>query len=287
VNGREGGTSYELGSAAQTIRWGFGLSSSTGGLYIHNYNTDGSYNNAPLYLEGRTALVSGDLRVVGGNLGVATMTPRAPLDVATLATDTITSILARLTDGNNVGKGTFLGVHAYNTTLANSISFSLEHRYYSNLNSAINFYRGGSTTGGFITFTTNSGIERMRLDANGNVGIGTTATGTYKLAVEGTIGARKLQITQATWADYVFKSDYQLPSLKEIEQYINTNKHLSGVPTESVVLKEGIDVGEMNKVLLQKVEELTLLLINEHKENEAKMKALECKVEMLEKKVKY
>jgi hypothetical protein len=103
-------------------------------------------------------------------------------------------------------------------------------------------------------------------DASGNVGIGTTSPGSYLLAVEGTMGARKIQVKQTSWADFVFKPDYQLPTLQELENYINTNQHLPGIPSEAEVQKNGIDVGEMNKKLLQKVEELTLYLIRQQKE---------------------
>lgn len=104
-------------------------------------------------------------------------------------------------------------------------------------------------------------------NASGNVGIGTTTPGTYKLAVEGTAAVRRLKVTQqSTWSDFVFQSDYQLPPLNEVENYINTNKHLSGIPSAVDVQKEGFDVGEMNKLLLQKVEELTLYMIEMKKE---------------------
>lgn len=101
----------------------------------------------------------------------------------------------------------------------------------------------------------------------GSVGIGTTNFGTHMLAVEGSIGARKLKVLQNGWADFVFQQNYQLPTLQEIENYINTNKHLPGIPTTEDVEKEGVDVGEMDKLLLQKVEELTLYLIEQNKRN--------------------
>jgi hypothetical protein len=105
-------------------------------------------------------------------------------------------------------------------------------------------------------------------DSNGHVGIGTTSPGDYQLAVEGTIGARKVEIKQSSWADFVFKPNYQLPSLQALENYINVNQHLPGIPSEAEVQKNGIDLGEMNKKLLQKIEELTLYMIDMKKEME-------------------
>jgi hypothetical protein len=97
---------------------------------------------------------------------------------------------------------------------------------------------------------------------NGNVGIGTTTPGSFKLAVEGKIGAREVNVTTSAWSDYVFKPDYQLRSLTEVDQYIKENQHLPDVPSEKEVLKNGQDLGEMNAILLKKIEELTLYMIH-------------------------
>lgn len=101
---------------------------------------------------------------------------------------------------------------------------------------------------------------------NGNVGIGVSAP-QLKLAVDGTIGARKIKVTQqADWADFVFEPNYKLPSLQDVESYIKTHGHLQDIPTTAEVQKDGVDLADMNKKLLQKVEELTLYLIDLKKE---------------------
>ena len=102
----------------------------------------------------------------------------------------------------------------------------------------------------------------------GNVGIGTTPAANYKLVVDGAFSARKVKVQQNGWADYVFYKNYNLPSLHEIEQFIHVNKHLPGIPSASDVAKEGVDLGEMNKLLLQKIEELTLHVIELNKKVE-------------------
>lgn len=215
-----------------------------------------------------------------GKVGIGTQTPRASLDVAKTDTNTTSSILGRLSEGDANGNGTYLGVRTFNTQPTYSPSFALEHRFYGLLNSSINFCRGAEQQGGFITFSTSNGSEKMRLDAFGNLGIGTTNTGLYRLTVDGTAAARRIKVTQQpNWADFVFQADYQLPSLQEVENYINTNKHLSGIPSAKEVQKEGIDLGEMNKLLLQKIEELTLYLIKQDKQ----LNMLEEDMELLKK----
>ena len=102
--------------------------------------------------------------------------------------------------------------------------------------------------------------------ANGNVGIGTTDPGTYKLAVEGKIGAREIMIHTNSWADYVFQKEYGLMPLYELEEFIDNNGHLPEIPKEAEVIEDGINVGLMQEKLLQKIEELTLYIIEQQKE---------------------
>lgn len=113
----------------------------------------------------------------------------------------------------------------------------------------------------------------------GNVGIGTTEPGQYKLAVEGKIGARKVVVTQTPWADYVFEKDYHLPTLAEVEKYIQQYKHLPDVPSAAEVEENGLDLGGNQAVLLKKIEELTLYIIEQNK----KIEQLEIKQKEIEK----
>lgn len=102
--------------------------------------------------------------------------------------------------------------------------------------------------------------SRFTIMDNGNVGIGTT-TPNAKLSVNGNIRAHEIKVETANWPDYVFSKSYQLPTLQETEKHIKEKGHLPGIPSASEVKANGIDLGEMNAKLLQKIEELTLHLI--------------------------
>jgi hypothetical protein len=131
----------------------------------------------------------------------------------------------------------------------------------------------GTTDNSTVAFRTNN-VERMRIDGTtGNVSIGTTNAQGYALAVNGSAIFTQVKVkTYPTWPDYVFRKGYELPSLKELEQYVNEHQHLPGVASEEEVRANGIDVSENEAVLLKKVEELTLYLIEQKKEiDELKM----------------
>jgi len=97
------------------------------------------------------------------------------------------------------------------------------------------------------------------------VGIG-TATPKERLSVNGKIRAHEVKVEIENWPDYVFTNGYKSLTLPEIEAFIDQNGHLPGVPNAKSVLENGIALGEMNKVLLEKIEELTLHLIEKDKQ---------------------
>ena len=101
----------------------------------------------------------------------------------------------------------------------------------------------------------------------GNVAIGTQDPKGYKLAVNGNIRAKEIKVEATNWPDYVFAKEYQLPSLAETEKHVKEKGHLPGIPSAQDVKENGIDLGEMNAKLLQKIEELTLHLIKMEKVN--------------------
>jgi hypothetical protein len=116
-------------------------------------------------------------------------------------------------------------------------------------------------------FINETGVStRLALTPGGNVGIG-TINPDQKLTVKGTIHSTSVLVdTNVPTPDYVFKNDYNLPSLAEIKTYTDKNHRLPGVPAAAEIEKNGLNLGEMNMVLLKKVEELTLYLIEQNKQ---------------------
>jgi hypothetical protein len=117
----------------------------------------------------------------------------------------------------------------------------------------------------FYTTDASSALpERMRINSNGNVGIGTTNPA-YKLDVpNGTIHAGEV-IVDTSGADYVFKPDYRLASLSEVEKAIKRDGHLPDIPSAQEMSSHGMSVGDLQAKLLAKVEELTLHQIEQEK----------------------
>lgn len=95
------------------------------------------------------------------------------------------------------------------------------------------------------------------------------------LRLDGEFRAKAIRVRTNVWADYVFASNYKLPALSEVEQFIKKNKHLPNIPSETEVLENGIDVAQMQEKHMQKIEELTLYVIELEKQNKDLQKRLE------------
>ena len=133
---------------------------------------------------------------------------------------------------------------------------------------------GDNTSGGGGSTTSVWSESNGTANYNGNVAIGTNSVPSgYQLAVEGKIRTREVRVDQDTWPDYVFKEEYHLPSLEDIQKHIKEKGHLPNIPSAKEVEENGIELGEMNKLLLEKIEELTLYILKQ----EERIKILEQK----------
>jgi hypothetical protein len=163
--------------------------------------------------------------------------------------------------------------------LSNSYGFSGMQFGYSGEISFFN--KNGSVTAGDQANTTANLRMKIRTDGNISVYNGLSIGGEYpggcncKLAVEGKIAAREVQVLATGWPDFVFEKNYHLPTLESVESFIIQNHHLPDVPEAKEAEANGVKLGEMNAILLKKVEELTLYLIESKKENEEFRKRIE------------
>ena len=127
----------------------------------------------------------------------------------------------------------------------------------------------------------NRTIMALRQDGKVSIGLSTgpaTYPGDYSLYVGNGILTEKIKVALSTtgdWADYVFADDYDLMPLSDVETFVKENKHLPGVPSAEEVVETGIDLAKMDAKLLEKIEELTLYVIDLKKENDAIRKELE------------
>ncbi len=208
-----------------------------------------------------------------GDVGIGTTTPANKLSIIQETTDTSMKDLLMIGEyrpssntplsGNGVGIS-FAFADNYNAPKVRG-SIQLVNNYFNQRSSMI-----------FRTADNDQLYDRMIINGHGDVGIGTVTTFGYKLAVNGTIGAKEIIVENSSaWPDFVFEHNYDLLTLEEVENYISENKHLPEIPSEVEVSKNGINLGEMDTKLLQKIEELTLYLIEQNKQNLEQQKLIE------------
>jgi len=199
--------------------------------------------------------------ILNGNVGIGTTNPNSRLDLGSGYGTKGAKLLVYNDDTASELSGTKMGFYIDNFT-SNNLNLVFPE--------AIN-YPGLFT----ITAKNTSGTLLKPYFAiaglTGNVGIGTIDP-QNKLDVNGTIHSKEVKVDMNGWPDYVFKKDYNLPTLIEVENHIKEKGHLENIPSEQEVLKNGIDLGEMNAKLLQKIEELTLYMIEQNKNIDSLMK---------------
>ncbi|MNU43752.1 hypothetical protein D3C71_325430 [compost metagenome] len=159
--------------------------------------------------------------------------------------------------------------------------WGLEYNPFTPGKEGLNFWRVSSAN--YLLFLHNNGKigvntnnPTAQLTVNGNMLVGDPASVTlpsgYKLYVQTGILTERLKVAvkgTANWADYVFDQNYKLLDLKELDEFIKLNKHLPNIPSADEMVNNGLDVAEMDALLLSKIEELTLYVIELKKELEA------------------
>ncbi|MEO0902883.1 MAG: hypothetical protein AAFY00_13095 [Bacteroidota bacterium] len=214
-----------------------------------------NYNNGKNVLVGwGSSTPSSDL-LVAGKLGIGTTGPWHHIDVINTHEPTESFLRFRVKDAPN----DYFSV--INTTASSGQFIPLVKGHHQSDNRA-SLYLMGSTSetndtgsNALLVFDARKGssaiqnrplfswtsytTKMMTMTANGNLGIGTTNPGSYKLAVKGKIRAEEIKV-ETGWADYVFKADYDLPTLEEVEKHIQEKGHLVNIPSAEEVEKNGI-----------------------------------------------
>jgi hypothetical protein len=133
----------------------------------------------------------------------------------------------------------------------------------------------GTTDAEPLVFRTDDS-DQMAITVSGSVGIGTATPQTNaRLAVNGTIYAQKIEATQTGWPDFVFEPGYSLMPLPSLQRYIQQHRRLPGLISAKDAAVNGVDLGDNQAILLQKVEELTLYLIEAHKQTAARQQEID------------
>lgn len=242
----------------------FSANSTYGGIRFYNQGYPNPYD-----LETGAAMV---MSLTNGRVGVGTVNPGARLTVEGSETTSPSLLIRNLSYDSRVAAGTV----------------SMQFAFANHTGPIIEAYKIKNNVTGLKLYTEYGyNTPQLGMVINGtingpSVGIGTnTPDINYSLSVNGSIRSKEVKVETA-WSDYVFEKGYELKTLQEVEDYISKNQHLPEVPSAAEVEENGIKLGETNALLLKKIEELTLYLIQKDKE----VQQLENRLGKLEKSVK-
>lgn len=240
------------------------------------------WGNIPLSLSSAGWLLNNNnvvLSNLNSNVGLGTDNPQYKLHLndGKVYVEGFEDWFPGVTVKNTIGRSVFrlegtLSENNYNSAeiILSDLSNGTSWRILNSSTNTFSFLYYSAGTGFVAPFKVELGspTNSLTINSQGNVGVGVLSND-YKFAVAGGIIAEEVVVKlQSNWPDYVFEDDYELPSIKETEKFIITNKHLPGVPSAEEIKEEGVALAEMQSILLKKIEELTLHTIRQEKQIE-------------------
>jgi len=227
---------YNLAGTGLEPKWEVGTDYSlNGGRNLYFYNT--ATLNAPLFLS------------ANGSVGIAATAPVSMFQVE----DGFEKTSIGPASGSLVGTG-YLGFNAARSGSTWTVNADPSHNgggvIYGDIFGNINFAPIADV--GYTTQTLTDATVKSKI--------------AFQISASGLVRAKQIKVETANWPDFVFNKSYKLQSLNSLALYIDKNHHLPELPAAKAIEAEGLDLGEMNKLLLKKVEELTLYLIEKDKE---------------------
>lgn len=194
-----------------------------------------------------------------GNVGIGTLSPQGSLDIFTSNNTATTPLLSFRSNFHITGNYGMIRFGDYTQTTDYQKGAIIYESVGTSARGKLHLALENTDGTGSVTLSD----AKLTVLSNGNVGIGTTSPSDL-LSVNGKIRAHEIKVETTNWPDYVFDNNYKPLSLMELEKFTQVHKHLPGIPTAKEVEKEGVDLGNMNKILVQKIEELTLHLIQQN-----------------------
>jgi hypothetical protein len=269
-----------LNPLSRKIQWGNYLGNDAGSIDLLDMSQDTNGSSMVFTIKSPLNALQEALRINWlGDIGIGTASPAAKLHIDKI-------------------NGTGIILSTKNAgTISNPLSRKIQWGNYlgNDVGSIDLLDMSQDTNGSSMVFTiknpSNALQEALRINWLGDIGIGTTKP-SYKLDVCGTIRAKEIKVELSGGCDFVFKKDYKLMNLNELEEFVTTKQHLPEIASEKEMIEDGLNMKEFQMKLLQKIEELTLYTIAQNKElkkqstiiekQNQKFKILNAKIKKLE-----